>query len=303
VTAAPRLVLRGRAVDLDRPLLMGIVNATPDSFSDGGEHATTEARVTLALAQAAAGAGIVDIGGQSGITGVPELEEAEEADRVVPVVAAVRAAAPDLLVSVDTYRPEVTGPVLDAGAALVNDVSGLLHPDVAAQAAAAGAGLVIMHTRARPKVKVLEDDLYAEAGGVTSDVVAFLTDRMARAVAAGLPEEAIVLDPGPDFAKTPAQTVAVLRDLDRIRSLGRPLLLALSRKDFVGAITRRPPRDRLAGTLAAVGHALGHPGTILRVHDVAEVADYLAVASVLAGDADLPPETRLDPSLRRQAPA
>jgi dihydropteroate synthase len=303
VTAAPRLVLRGRAVDLDRPLLMGIVNATPDSFSDGGEHATAEARVTLALAQAAAGAGIVDIGGQSGITGVPELEEAEEADRVVPVVAAVRAAAPDLLVSVDTYRPEVAGPVLDAGAALVNDVSGLLHPDVAAQAAAAGAGLVIMHTRARPKVKVLEDDLYAEAGGVTSDVVAFLTDRMARAVAAGLPEEAIVLDPGPDFAKTPAQTVAVLRDLDRIRSLGRPLLLALSRKDFVGAITRRPPRDRLAGTLAAVGHALGHPGTILRVHDVAEVADYLAVASVLAGDADLPPETRLDPSLRRQAPA
>jgi dihydropteroate synthase len=116
-----------------------------------------------------------------------------------------------------------------------------------------------------------------------------------------VPEESIVLDPGPDFAKTPAQTVAVLRDLDRIRALGRPLLLALSRKDFVGAITSRPPRDRLAGTLAAVGHALGHPGTILRVHDVAEVADYIAVASVLAGDADLPPETRLDPSLRRQA--
>ena len=303
MTAAPRLVLRGRAVDLDRPLLMGIVNATPDSFSDGGEHATTEARVALALAQAEDGAGIVDIGGQSGITGVPEVEAAEEAHRVVPVVAAVRAAAPGLLVSVDTYRPEVAGPVLDAGAALVNDVSGLLYPEVAAQAAAAGAGLVIMHTRARPKVKVLEDDLYAEAGGVTSDVVAFLTDRMSRAVAAGLPEEAIVLDPGPDFAKTPAQTVAVLRDLDRIRSLGRPVLLALSRKDFVGAITSRPPRDRLAGTLAAVGHALGHPGTILRVHDVAEVADYLAVASVLAGDADLPPETRLDPSLRRQAPA
>ncbi|HKE73363.1 MAG TPA: dihydropteroate synthase [Acidimicrobiales bacterium] len=301
MTAAPRLVLRGRAVDLDRPVLMGIVNATPDSFSDGGQHATTEARVALALAQAAAGAGMVDVGGQSGITGVPEVPADEEADRVVPVVAGVRAAAPDLPVSVDTYRPEVAGPVLDAGAALVNDVSGLLYPEVAAQAAAAGAGLVIMHTRARPKVKVLEDDLYAEAGGVTADVVAFLEDRMARAVAAGVPEEAIVLDPGPDFAKTPAQTVAVLRDLDRVRALGRPLLLALSRKDFVGAITHRPPRARLAGTLAAVGHALGHKGTILRVHDVAEVADYLAVASVLAGDADLPPETRLDPSLRRQS--
>src|SRR5262245_15797207 len=131
---------------------MGIVNATPDSFSDGGEHATTEARVALAVAQAGAGAGMVDIGGQSGITGVPEVDAAEEADRVVPVVAGVRAAVPDLMVSVDTYRPEVAGPVLDAGAALVNDVSGLLHPEVAAQAAHAGAGLVIMHTRARPKV-------------------------------------------------------------------------------------------------------------------------------------------------------
>jgi dihydropteroate synthase len=300
VTPAPALVVLGRAIDVAEPLLMGIVNATPDSFSDGGEHATTEARVGLALAQAAAGAALVDIGGQSGITGVPEVAAGEEAGRVVPVVAGVRAAAPDLLVSVDTYRPEVAGPVLAAGAALVNDVSGLLYPEVAGQVADAGAGLVIMHTRARPKVKVLEDDLYAEAGGVTADVVAFLEERMARAVAAGVPEEAIVLDPGPDFAKTPAQTVAVLRDLDRVRALGRPLLLALSRKDFVGAITRRPPRERLAGTLAAVGHVLGHPGTILRVHDVAEVADYLAVAAVLAGDVTLPPETRLDPSLRRQ---
>jgi len=301
VTAAPTLVLRGRALDLAAPVLMGIVNATPDSFSDGGELATTADQVARATALAAEGAALVDVGGQSGITGVPEVEVAEEADRVVPLVAALHAAAPDLPVSVDTYRPGVVGPVLAAGAALVNDVSGLRHPEIAAQVAEAGAGLVIMHTRAQPKVKVLDDHLYDEAGGVTADVVAFLEQKLAVATAAGVPEEAIVLDPGPDFAKTPAQTVAVLRDLDRIRALGRPLLLALSRKDFVGAITSRPPRDRLAGTLAAVGHALGHPGTILRVHDVAEVADYIAVASVLAGDADLPPETRLDPSLRRQA--
>lgn len=299
MTAAPRLVVRGRVVAVDEPVLMGIVNATPDSFSDGGEHATTSARVALALAQAAAGAGIVDVGGQSGITGVPEVPEDEEAARVVPLVAALAAQAPDLLVSVDTYRPAVTAQVLAAGAAVVNDVSGLRSPELAGQVADAGAGLVIMHTRAQPKVKVLEDDLYVTAGGVTADVVAFLEQRMAVAVAAGVPEEALILDPGPDFAKTPAQTVELLRELDRVRALGRPLLLALSRKDFVGAITGRAPRGRLAGTLAVIGHTLGHAGTILRVHDVAEVADYLAVAAVLAGRTVLLPGTRLDRTLWR----
>lgn len=303
MTPVPRLVVRGRAVDVAEPVVMGIVNASPDSFSDGGEHTTTTAQVALALAQAAAGARMIDVGGQSGITGVPEVAAGDEAALVVPLVAALAERAPDLVVSVDTYRPAVAGPALAAGAAIVNDVTGLRHPEVAGLAADAGAGLVLMHTRAEPKHKVLEDDLYARAGGVTGDVVAFLEDRMRMAIAAGVPEEALILDPGPDFAKTPAQTVEVLRELDRVRALGRPLLLALSRKDFVGAITRRPPRERLAGTLAAVGHALGHPGTILRVHDVAEVADYLAVAAVLAGRTDLAPDTRLASSLRRQAPA
>ena len=302
MTAAPVLVLHGRALDLAAPVLMGIVNATPDSFSDGGELATTADQVARATALAAEGAALVDVGGQSGITGVPEVDVAEEADRVVPLVAALHAAAPDLPVSVDTYRPEVVGPVLAAGAALVNDVSGLRYPEIAGQVAEAGAGLVIMHTRAQPKVKVLDDHLYDEAGGVTADVVAFLEEKLAIATGAGVPEEAIVLDPGPDFAKTPAQTVAVLRDLDRVRALGRPLLLAVSRKDFVGAVARRPPRQRLAGTLAAVGHVAGQPGTILRVHDVAAAADFLAVADVLAGRVTLAPETRLPVELRRQTP-
>jgi dihydropteroate synthase len=188
--------------------------------------------------------------------------------------------------------------VLDAGAAIVNDISGLLYPEVAGLVADAGAGLVIMHTRALPKHKVLDDELYA-AERVTDDVVAFLRERVAAAADAGVAAEATILDPGPDFAKTPAQTVEVLRELDRVRALGRPLLLALSRKDFVGAITGRPRRQRLAGTLAAVGHTAS-PGTILRVHDVAEVADYLAVARVLAGQADLPPEARLADDLRRE---
>jgi dihydropteroate synthase len=300
VTAAPRLVLRGRPVDLTAPVLMGIVNATPDSFSDGGEHPSTEERVARALELVAQGAGMVDVGGQSGITGVPEVPEDEEIDRVVPLVAGLRAAAPDLVVSVDTYRPAVVAAVLDAGADVVNDVSGLRYPGIAGLVAGAGAGLVLMHTRAAPKVKILDDGLYAGAGGVADDVVAFLGDALATAAAAGVPEEATIVDPGPDFAKTPAQTVEVLRALDRVRGLGRPVLLALSRKDFVGAVTGRPPRGRLAGTLAAVGHVLGPPGTILRVHDVDAVADYIAVADVLAGRRDIEADARLADHLRHE---
>jgi dihydropteroate synthase len=299
VTAAPRLVVRGRPIDLTAPVLMGIVNATPDSFSDGGDHATTAARVARALEQVGQGAGMIDVGGQSGITGVPEVPEDVEIARVVPLVAGLRAAAPDLVISVDTYRPAVVAAVLDAGADVVNDISGLLHPDVARLVAAAGAGLVVMHTRAAPKVKVLDDGLYAGTG-VTSDVVEFLRDSLARVAAAGVPEDATIVDPGPDFAKTPAQTVEVLRDLDRVRDLGRPVLLALSRKDFIGAVTGRPPRARLAGTLAAVGHILGPHGTILRVHDVDAVADYIAVADVLAGRQDIGADARLADELRRE---
>ena len=240
--------MRGHALDLSEPVLMGIVNATPDSFSDGGEHPTTEARVQRALDLVAQGAGMIDVGGQSGITGVPQVPVDEEIARVVPLVAGLAEAAPDVVVSVDTYRPEVVAAVLAAGAAVVNDISGLLYPEVAGLVAGAGAGLVIMHTRARPKHKVLDDGLYG-AGGVTDDVVGFLADTLASVTAAGVAPEATILDPGPDFAKTPSQTVEVLRDLDRVRALGRPVLLALSRKDFVGAITGRPPRGRLADEL------------------------------------------------------
>jgi dihydropteroate synthase len=290
----PPLVVRGHAVDLTEPALMGIVNATPDSFSDGGLHPTTEDRVGLALELAEQGAAIIDVGGQSGITGVPEVAVEEEIARVVPVVEGILAAAPGLVVSVDTYRPAVVEAVLATGAALINDVSGLLHPEVAELCGSAGAGLVIMHTRAQPKHKVLDPELYDD---VVADVVAFLRQRIDVAVARGMGRERIVVDPGPDFAKTPAQTVEVLRGLDRVRALGRPVLLALSRKDFVGAITARPPQARLGGTLAAVG-ALAGPGTILRVHDVDAVRDYLAVAAVLSGRAELPADARLAEDLR-----
>jgi dihydropteroate synthase len=155
-----------------------------------------------------------------------------------------------------------------------------------------------MHTRAAPKQKVLDPGLYGE--DVVGDVVAFLRERMALAARRGVAAEQLVLDPGPDFAKTPAQTVEVLRRLDALHALGRPLLLAISRKDFVGALTRRPPRERLAGTLAALAHGADAGGHVFRVHDVREAADFLAVRAALRGDAPVARDLELPEGLRRE---
>jgi dihydropteroate synthase len=280
-----RLTLRGT------PLLMGIVNATPDSFSDAGELRDDAARIARARELAAAGAAIIDIGGESAYGGRPPVPPEEEAARVVPVVAAV-AAELDVLISVDTYKPAVAAAAIAAGAHIVNDVSGLCDPELAEVCAGTGAGLVLMHTRVPPKGTLLDPAFYAD---VVADVRDFLADRMARAEAAGVHPEQLVLDPGPDFAKTPAQTVAVLRRLDVLHALGRPLLLAVSRKDFLGAITGRPPRERGAATLAAVGWAADAGAHLLRVHDVAATADYLAVRAVQHGERVLAPREGLTP--------
>jgi dihydropteroate synthase len=280
----PRLRLRDRVVDVPRghPLVMGIVNANPDSFSDAVRLRTLDAQVAHALRLVADGADIVDVGGESGVTYTPVTAPETEIARVVPLVE--RLAAEGVAVSVDTWKPAVARAVLDAGAAMINDTSGLADVGLAEACAATGAALVVMHTRAAPK-----QERFADYGGdVVADVVAFLADRVAVARAAGVGEDQIVLDPGPDFAKTPEETVAVLRAVDRLAALGRPLLLAVSRKYFVGAITGRHPSGRLAGTLAAVGWAVDAGAAIVRVHDVAETADFLRVRSVLAGDAEVP---------------
>jgi dihydropteroate synthase len=212
---------------------------------------------------------------------------------VVPLVE--RLASDGVLVSVDTFKPEVARAALDAGAAMINDVSGLLDPELADACADAQAALVVMHTRARPKEKTFLD--YQDP---TEDVLTFLRERIALAAERGVHDEQIVVDPGPDFAKTPAQTVEVLRNLPALRELGRPILLAVSRKDFVGALTGRRPRDRLAGSLAAIGEGVDAGAAILRVHEVAEVRDFLTVRGALRGEANVPQDLRLEESLRRQ---
>jgi dihydropteroate synthase len=276
-----RLRDRTIAVEPGRPLIMGIVNAGDDSFSDAVRLDTLERRVERGLELAAEGADLVDVGAESGVTYTAAAAADEEAERVVPLVE--RLVAEGVSVSVDTWKPEVARAALDAGAVMLNDVSGLRDPALAELAARTGAALVLMHTRAEPKREAFPD--YDD---VAADVEAFLRERMALARARGVEDEQLVLDPGPDFAKTPEQTVAVLRDLDRLHALGRPLLLALSRKYFLGAITGRPPAERLAGTLAAAAWAADAGAAILRVHDVAAVRDVLAVKAVLDGRDEVP---------------
>jgi dihydropteroate synthase len=285
------LRLRDRTLEIgSRPVLMGIVNATPDSFSDGGDHPTLEARVAYGARLLEDGAELLDVGGESARGDRPPVDVEEEIGRVVPVVA--RLAALGALVSVDTYKPEVAERAIAAGAVLVNDVSGLRDPALADVCAASGAGLVLMHTRVEPKGTLLDPARYED---VVSDVVEFLRARIEVALSRGMAFEQLLLDVGPDFAKTPAQTIDVLRAVEPLRALGRPLLWAVSNKDFVGAVTGRGPRERLAGTLAAVSFGADIGAVVLRVHDVAAVADFLRMRAVLRGEIELAPDDGLTP--------
>jgi dihydropteroate synthase len=287
------LRLRDDVLELREPLLMGILNATPDSFSDPRGHKPLTELVGRALEQVAAGAVLVDVGGESGRTDREAVSVEEEISRVGPVVEAL--AAEGVTVSVDTWRAPVARAALDAGAAMINDVSGLSEPEVAEDCARRGAALVITHTRIPPKTKGFP--AYAD---VVEDVVALLRERSKDARSRGIADEQLVLDPGIDLAKTPAESVEVLRRLPELQALGRPLLLSVSRKDFLGALTDRSPAARQAGTLAALGAAVDGGAAILRVHDVPDARDYLAVRAALNGETEVGEEIRLDPGLRRE---
>jgi dihydropteroate synthase len=263
----------------ERPLLMGVVNASPDSFSDGGRYMNLEQRLQLARELVAQGADILDVGGESAATKRPAVSIEEEIERVVPLIERI-ATELDVTVSVDTYKPEVAAAAIAAAASIVNDVSGLRNPELASICARTGAALVLMHTRAAPKERLQDPSLY---GDIVAEVLEFLRCRIELAMQMGVTREQLILDPGPDFAKTPAQTIELLRHLERLHELELPLLLAASRKDFIGALTRRTPRDRLGGTLAAVAHGVDAGAHIFRVHDVGQTADFLRVRMALEG--------------------
>ena len=285
--------MRPRDLTPGRPALMGILNVTPDSFSDRQGPKDPGELVERGLALVADGAVIVDVGGESGRTDREAVSEDEESSRIVPVIE--RLAAEGVTLSVDTWRAGPARAALDAGATMVNDVSGLAEPALAKLCAERDAALVITHTRVPPKTK--DFPAYTD---VVEDVIEFLSERLAQARELGVAEEQTVLDPGVDLGKGTGESVEVLSRLKELAVLGRPLLLAISRKDFVGAVTGRSPAERDAGTLAAIEPALDlGVGSLLRVHDVAGAADFLAVRAQLRGEAG--ELAALEPGLRREA--
>ncbi len=267
--------ISGAELKLDKPVIIGIVNVTPDSFSDGGHFATVEAAVEHGARLTAHGARLLDVGGESTRPGAAPVPAREEIERVVPVIRELvrRELGP---VSVDTRKAEVARAALDAGAAVVNDVSGLAHdPPLAAVVAAAGAGLIVMHMRGTPDTM---DDL-SHYRHVAPEVAAELAGAAARAEQAGVARERIVVDPGLGFAKTATQNFRLLDELATIAALGYPVAVGPSRKRFLGAATGRPVEDRDRVTAVACALAWERGARLFRVHDVALTRESLTLAS------------------------
>jgi len=284
VTDSPRPFRRWAGLTLDRPRVMGVLNVTPDSFSDGGEHLDPRQAVAAGLRLAEEGADIIDVGGESTRPGASAVGADLEQARILPVISAL--AGHGLLVSVDTRNASTMAAALDAGATVVNDISGLAHdPRACAVVAERGCPVVMMHMRGEPdtmEALVVYDD-------VVSDVRHELAARVDAAERAGVRRENIVLDPGISFAKRWEQNTTLLRGIPRLAELGFPIMVGVSRKLFVRSLPRGDrPKDRFAGSLAAGLFAVAQGASILRVHDVAGTVQALRAWTVLDGTAEMP---------------
>jgi dihydropteroate synthase len=258
---------------------MGVVNVTPDSFSDGGEFLESAAAIAHAKELAAEGADLIDIGGESTRPGADSVSEAVELDRVMPVIEALGREA--LPVSIDTSKASVARAALAAGASFVNDVTALSgDPEMAGVVADSGADVCLVHMQGEPR-SMQDDPRYDD---VVSEVRAFLEDRLRAAVREGISEERVWLDPGIGFGKTVDHNLELIRRLDEIVAVGRPVVFGASRKRFLGSLTGRDERERLAGTLAVNVLALERGASVFRVHDVAATRDALRVASATLGE-------------------
>jgi dihydropteroate synthase len=262
-------------LSLDRPLIMGVVNVTPDSFSDGGMFLDPAKAAERALGLIGEGADLLDIGGESSRPGAAAVGAEEELRRVVPVLRRLRDAT--VPVAVDTVKPEVMRAALDEGAAMINDISALRAPDALAIVAQSDAAVCLMHMRGEPRT--MQTD--AEYGDVVAEVAQFLQERVAAARAAGIARERIVIDPGFGFAKKPQHNLELLRGLRVLAEPGYPVLAGLSRKSTLGNITGKPVVERLAASVAAALLAVQHGARIVRVHDVAATRDALAVLAAV----------------------
>lgn len=272
----PILDCNGRTLDLSVPRVMGILNVTPDSFSDGGRFFSLPAAIDHAAKMIEEGAAILDIGGASTRPGSAEPSLQEELDRVVPVVEALAARFPVPL-SVDTYRPEVMREAVAAGAGLINDIYALTRPGALATAAERGVPVCLMHMQGTPRT--MQDN--PQYDDVVAEVRDFLRARAQACEAAGIPRAAILLDPGFGFGKTLEHNCRLLRELRAIEALGYLLLIGVSRKSMIGAILNKPVEQRLYGSLAAAVVAVREGARIVRAHDVRPTVDAIAVAHAI----------------------
>jgi dihydropteroate synthase len=262
---------------LDRPLVAGVVNVTPDSFSDGGHYLEPSAAIAHAQRLADEGADLIDLGAESSRPGAESVSAEQELSRLMPVLDGLRAFP--IPISIDTTKPEVMRAVIGAGAAMINDIGALRSPGALEAVAASDAGVCLMHMQGEPRTMQLEPR-YAD---VVAEVRAFLAERVAAAEARGIARERIVIDPGFGFGKTVGHNFELLRNLHRLTEMGLPVMAGWSRKSTLGAIIGRRAGERLAASIAAALLAVQHGATIVRVHDVAATRDALAVLAAMEG--------------------
>ena len=281
MSAARALRCRDRFVSLERTVVMGVVNVTPDSFSDGGLWLDPQAAIAHGIELVEQGADVVDVGGESTRPGAVPVSDDEELGRVLPVIEGLVAAV-EAPVSIDTRKASVARRAVEAGAVIVNDTSGEAGDDSLHEVAAAtGTALVIMHARGTPATMQQLTDY----DDVVEHVAGWLDRRAERARARGVPADALVLDPGFGFAKTPEQNLELLRGLPRLASLGYPVLAGTSRKSFIGHVLDLPVEQRLEGTAATIAWAVAHGAEVVRVHDVAPMARVVRMIEAIRGGA------------------
>jgi len=269
---------RDRTLALDVPAVMGILNVTPDSFSDGGQHYERQVAIAAGLRMVEEGAAIVDVGGESTRPGASAVDAQQEIDRVVPVIEALAARA-DVVLSVDTSKPEVIAAALRAGAHLVNDIRALRMPGALEAVAAQNAAVCVMHMQGEPATMQV-DPRYDD---VVGEVRTFLLARVNACLAAGMSRDSICIDPGIGFGKTYQHNVDLLRNQRSFTDLGYPLLIGVSRKGVIGIMTGRPASARVVGSAVAAAFAVQAGASIVRAHDVAATVDAVKVAVALRG--------------------
>jgi len=268
----------GKTLDLRRPVVMGVVNVTPDSFSDGGQFLDVESAVAQGLRLVEEGAAILDVGGESTRPGAAPVSVAEELRRVVPVVERLRHAAPTAIISVDTSKPEVIREVIAAGAGLINDVRALTEPGALAVTAASGCAVCLMHMQGDPRT-MQQEPSYVD---VVKEVKAFLVQRVQSCRAAGIAANRMVIDPGFGFGKTLGHNLELLRRLRELTTGELPVLVGLSRKSIAGTLTGRRAGERVYGSIALAVVAAMNGARIIRAHDVAATVDALKVVAAVS---------------------